>query len=251
MKRLFLLSIILICTMITPGRLSAQNLSLLAAGSPEMSRFDGFFKEYLVSLKKNPERDRALKAVNGAIISFDEIVSLVSADHDRLRGRLTAIRSLLSLARARILQNRLEEALELSVAIRTELYLLHEENEQLSSYDHMIRFHNGILHRLEPLVDGERYLEMEILIPDIQAVLEKFRTPPADAVPEVYEKHYRQLENAVREYITVIRETNDYVDPENGAMMLKETLLEAHHKTHQHFGLLWLTFPDSTLWPKN
>ena len=250
MKRLFLLSFILISTMIIPGRLSAQNLSLLAAGNREMSHFDGFFKEYLVSLKKNPERDRALKAVTGAIASFDEIVSQVSADHDGLWGRLTAIQSLLSLAKARILQNQLEAALELSVAIRTELYLLHEENHQLSSYDHMIRFHNGILHRLEPLVDEKRYLEMELLIPDILAVLEKFRTPPADAVPEVYENHYNQLEKAVREYITVIKETNDYVDPENGAMMLQENLHDAHQKTYKHFALLWLTFPDSTLWPK-
>ena len=250
MKQIFLLLFILISTMIIPGQSSAQNLSLLAAGSPEMSHFDGLFKEYLVSLKKNPERDRALKAVTGAIASFDGIVSQVSTDHDGLRGRLTAIQSLLSLAKARILQNQLEEALELTVAIRTELYLLHEENHQLSSYDHMIRFHNGILHRLEPLVDEERYLEMELMIPAILAVLEKFSTPPVDAVPEVYENHYNQLEKAVREYITVIKETNDYVDPENGAMMLQENLHDAHLKTHKHFGLLWLTFPDSTLWPK-
>ena len=80
MKQIFLLLFILISTMIIPGQSSAQNLSLLAAGSPEMSHFDGLFKEYLVSLKKNPERDRALKAVTGAIASFDGIMTACGED---------------------------------------------------------------------------------------------------------------------------------------------------------------------------
>ena len=223
-----------------------QDLSMLSFDSKEMIAFDHWFKRYIAALKVKPDKEKAVAAINYAIDSFSVVVSNFDKSPDELKGRLEAIRSMLFLARARIMQGKLECAKELSVPLRTELYLLHEENNLLTPEDYMIRFHNGILHRAEPLIEQERYMELEMLIPTMEKTLEKFKPAPAGVTNrEGYQKKFIELKLAVGNFVKMIKKANTYVDPEYGAFEIKSGLVEAFNKVHKRFGMLYLSFPGN------
>ena len=166
-------------------------------------------------------------------------------------GRMQVIKGLLLQAMGLAKQDRLEESKEISVPIRSELFELHRSLNILSSEDYMIYFHNGIMHRAEPLIFQKRYKELEMLIPFIKETIKKFKSPPKAVINKLkYFKKYNLLLKKVNNYIKTIIEINKYVDPEYGNFMLNKKIEKIHNETHKAFGNLYLSFPDGVMWPK-
>ncbi len=219
--------------------------SSLSFDHPRMIDFDLSFKGYIKALKGKPNEKEALAALGAASRKWEALAGSVPSGGQRLRARMQAVRALLLLAESRLRMGQPSEALELSVPIRSELYLLHEEADTLTPEDRMIYFHNGLLHRAEPLIAEGRYAELEALIPRMEETLAGFETPPkgvGDAEAE-YRGRYRALKEAFRAYAATIREVNRYVDPEFGAAMLRRRLEEAQLEVHRRLGALYLGFP--------
>ena len=142
-------------------------------------------------------------------------------------------------------------AREISIPLRSELYELHREFNMLTAEDHMIFFHNGVIHRAEPLIEEGRYPELKLLIPLIENTMAKFKTPPKGATNvKQYNKRYKTFLKMVKEYISAIRQANEYVDPEYGAFMIEKKIGDAHIKAHKKFSAIYLSFPEGMVWPK-
>jgi len=162
------------------------------------------------------------------------------------------VRGMLMQARGLARQDRCEEARELSIPIRSELYELHRGLDMLTAEDHMIYMHNGVFHRAEPLIAQHRYAELAMLVPTIKATLARFATPPPTVSDQQdYQKRYQALRQAVEQYIKTIGRVTTYVDPEYGGPMLQRELEHAHTTAHKKFGAVYLSFPKGMVWPKH
>ncbi len=218
-----------------------------------MISFDLSFKQYIASYKMFMEKEKGLKALVSAIDKWDTLMAkVVQQEPDEATlGKMTVIKGLLIQAKGLARQERFDEAKELSIPIRSELYALHDALDMLTPEDYMIFFHNGVMHRAEPLVAEGRYLELELLIPLIEDTVAKFKSPPKGATNvEMYNKRYGVLVKKVQAYIAAIRQINKYVDPEYGGYMLSKKIEAAHNIAHKKFGTTYLSFPDGMIWPK-
>lgn len=231
----------------------AGDLSFLSFDSKEMIDFDLSFKQYIASYKKFMEKEKGLKSLADANNKWDGLISTATnkgADEGAL-GRMTAIKGLLIQAQGLARQERFDEAKELSIPIRSELYALHDALNMLTSEDYMIFFHNGVMHRAEPLIAEGRYLELEMLIPLIEDTVAKFKTPPKGVSNvKMYNKRYGILVKKVKAYTSAIKQVNKYVDPEYGSYMLRKKIEDAHIVAHKKFGATYLSFPEGMVWPK-
>lgn len=231
----------------------AGDVSFLSFDSKEMISFDLSFKQYIASYKMYMEKDNGLKSLAAAIDKWDALIAKVvrQGTDEAILGRMTAIKGLLLQAQGLAHQGRFDEAKELSIPVRSELYALHDALEMLTPEDYMIFFHNGVMHRDEPLITERRYLELELLIPLIEDTVARFKSPPKGVADvEMYNKRYNVLVTKVQEYIAAIRQVNRYVDPEYGSYMLSKKIETAHNIAHKKFGAVYLSFPDGMIWPK-
>jgi len=247
--RIFLVLILFLLP--APGR--GAELGFLSFAAPEMAGFDLAFKQYIASYKVFVEKEKGLAALDRALIAWEQLVAQArkrGADK-RVLGRMEVVRGMLVQARGLARQDRCEEARELSIPIRSELFELHHQLDMLSAEDYMIYMHNGVFHRAEPLIAQKRYAELEMLVPRIKATLARFASPPA-TVGDVaeYNRRYQALAAAVQDYVETIGRANAYVDPEYGGQMLHMELEKAHTRAHKKFGAVYLSFPEGMVWPK-
>jgi hypothetical protein len=253
MKYLSMYVVCLLVFLMTPGQGRGAELGFLAFDAPEMVGFDLPFKQYIASYKVFVEQDKGLAALDRSMSAWETLMSRArkaGADESVL-GRMEVVRGMLLQARGLARQNRCEEARELSIPIRSELYELHRGLDMLTAEDYMIYMHNGVFHRAEPLIAGKRYTELELLVPRIKATLARFATPPASVRDtRDYQQRYRALCQAVQHYVETIGRVATYVDPEYGGPMLQRELEQAHVKAHKKFGAVYLSFPEGMVWPK-
>ena len=232
---------------------SAGDMSFLSFDSPEMIAFDFSFKQYIASYKKFVEKEKGLRALDKAISQWNTLSAKAEKQSagEGVFGRMTVVRGLLLQAQGLARQDRLDEAGELSVPIRSEIYEMHKALNMLTAEDYMIFFHNGVMHRAEPLIKEGRYLELKMLIPLIEETVNKFKNPPKSATDvKQYNKRYGSIIEMVNAFITAIRQVNEHVDPEYGAYMLGKKIENAYNDVHKKFGALYLSFPESMVWPK-
>ena len=199
------------------------------------------------------EKEKGLRSLAAAIDKWDALTAKVvrQGTDEAILGRMTVIKGLLLQAQGLARQGRFDEAKELSIPVRSELYALHDALGMLTSEDYMIFFHNGVMHRAEPLVAERRYLELELLIPLVEDTVARFKSPPGGVADvEMYNRRYNVLVKKVQAYIAAIRQVNRYVDPEYGAYMLSKKIEAAHNSAHKKFGAVYLSFPDGMIWPK-
>jgi len=252
-RRAFAVLLPVLILFLGPGQGRSAELAFLAFTAPEMAGFDLPFKQYIASYKVFVEKEKGLAALDRAMSRWDDLLvraRQAGADTPVL-GRMETVRGLLIQARGLARQDRCEEARELSIPIRSELYELHRELEMLTAEDYMIYMHNGVFHRAEPLIGQQRYAELEMLIPRIKGTLARFATPPPTVSdPEEYQKRYQALRGAVDRYIETIGWVTTYVDPEFGGPMLQRKLEKSHVAAHKKFGALYLSFPKGMVWPK-
>jgi len=234
-----------------PGYSSAGDLSFISYDNQEMISFDIFFKQYITSFKgKCMEKEKGLKSIAAAIRKLNDMIAKAKSQsaETSVLGRLGVINGLLLQAQGLALQGRLSESLEVSVPIRSEIYNLHKELNMLTAEDHMIFFHNGVMHRAEPLIAKGRYIELAMLVPLIEDTLAKFKNPPQSATnTEQYKKKYSILVKKVKVYTAAISEVNNYVDQEYGAFMLNEMLMGTHADVHKKFSDIYLSFPEGMI----
>lgn len=238
----------------SPGYTQAGDLSFLSLDNEEMISFDLSFKQYMASYKGMfVEKEKGLKSLTAAVNKIEVMAGKAEtqgADAVTL-GRLAVIKGLLLQAQGLALQDRFDEAAEISTPIRAEIYELHKALSMLTVEDHMIFFHNGVMHRAEPLISEGRYLELAMLIPFIEDALAKFKNPPKGATNvKLYSKRYEMLAKKVKAYTSLIKEMNNYVDPEYGNYMLSNKMEKAHTTMNKKFGALYLSFPKGMVWPK-
>lgn len=233
----------------------AADLAFLSFESKEINAFNLAFKQYIAAFKSSKELDqeKGTKAIAKAVEEYSVLISKAEkqgADAAVL-GRMNATKGLLIQAQGLIQQGRGEEGKELSIPIRSELYELHRGLGLLSAEDAMVMFHNGLMHRAEPLIEQGRYAELEMLFPRIQQNVAQFKTPPQGVGnPEQYAQMYGALLKKIAQYGEAIKQLNYYVDPEYGAFMLKMHIEEIHNDAHSAFGKLYLSFPDGVGWKK-
>ena len=230
---------------------AAGDLSFISYDNQEMISFDIFFKQYITSFKEEcMEKEKGLKSLAAAIQKLDDMIAKAKSQsaETSVLGRLGAINGLFLQAQGLALQGRLSESLEVSVPIRSEIYNLHKELNMLTAEDHMIFFHNGVMHRAEPLIAKRRYIELAMLVPLTEDTLAKFKNPPQSVTNiEQYKKRYSILVKKVKVYTAAIREVNNYVDQEYGAFMLNEMLMGAHADVHKKFSDIYLSFPEGVI----
>jgi hypothetical protein len=220
-----------------------RSVECLCFGSVQMTDFNIFFKRYISALKGNINPDMALKAVSSARKSWGNMI-LKDSDAERLTmARISAVDAMLALAAARIKLGGYEEAKEISVPVRSEIYLIHKENNMLTPEDHMIFFHNGLMHRAEPLVQQGRYIELKALSVRMKATAEKFRREPANSDSKKYNRQYKDFCMALDSYLAAVEKADNYVDPEFGREMLERKVSKALQMLHKKFGVLYLGFP--------
>ena len=246
-KSLFPLIALLVSMFLSPLSASAEGTpyGVISFDSAEMAEFNRPFKSFIAAVKRCPDRQAALRfgaQMKRAWKVFEAKAS--SGLDDRARADLAAVAALLHLAVARADQGEMGEALETTIRVRTELYLLHERLGLLSSEDHMIYFHNGILHRLEPMVQEGRFQELEQMLPRMEGSLRLFSVPPAYADESAYGKRYEVLKKAAQDFAAAARRAARYVDPEGGKALLKRAMLRAFNHLHSAFGALYLGFPS-------
>jgi hypothetical protein len=236
---------------LAPGLGSAADLAFLSFDSQETMAFNLAFKQYIASYKnsKDLNQEKGVKSIANAIAEFETLMTKAGKQgaDEATMGRLTAAKGLLIQAQGLIHQGRGEEAKELSVPIRTELYELHRGLGLLSTEDAMLMFHNGLMHRTEPLIEEGRYMELEMLLPRIQQTAAQFKTAPKGATAN-YQELYEAFQKKLAAYGETIKQLNTYVDPEYGAFMLKGNIEEAHNGAHGAFGKLYLSFPEGVGW---
>lgn len=233
----------------------AADLAFLSFDSRDITPFNLAFKQYIAAFKssKDLDQEKGTKAIAKAI---DEYALLISKAEKQgadaaVLGRMNATKGLLIQAQGLIQQGRGEEGKELSIPIRSELYELHRALGLLSAEDAMVMFHNGLMHRAEPLIEKERYMELEMLFPRIEQNVTQFKTPPKGVSnPEQYAQMYGVLVKKIAQYGEAIKQLNYYVDPEYGAFMLKSHIEELHNEAHSAFGKLYLSFPEGVGWKK-
>jgi len=254
MKHIYVIvtSIFLYSMLLTvPGQ--GAELDFLSFAAPSMTKFNLPFKQYIASYKVFVEKDKGIAAITRAMSAWNTLMAqarTAGADESVL-GRMEAVRGMLVQAHGLARQNRYEEARELSIPIRSELYELHRSLDMLTGEDYMIYMHNGVFHRAEPLIAGQRYAELEMLVPRIKATLARFSTPPVTVGdPADYKKRYQRLTKAVGNYLEKISQANTYVDPEYGGHVLQRELEQAHVAAHKKFGAVYLSFPAGMVWPK-
>jgi len=234
-------------------RAVAADLSFLSFTGPEMTAFNLSFKQYIASYKKYIEGEKGLEKLAEARSQWEVIRAKAEQQGAgaAILGRMAVIRGLLVQAWGLAGQGRFDEARELSVPLRSEIYELHRALGMLTTEDYMIYFHNGVMHRAEPLIAQKRYMELELLIPRIEETVTRFKDPPASVTDvERYRGRYDVLLKKVGAYSTIIGMVNEYVDPEYGAYTLGKRLEEAHAQAHAAFGALYLSFPEGMVWPK-
>jgi len=230
---------------------SPEDLSFCSFNSPEMIAFDLSFKQYIVSLKKDVEKEKAVKSLTDAIKKWDELSRKATGTDESLKGRFDAVKAMLLLAKARVHLGEYTEAGEISIPIRSEIYLLHKDLDTLTEEDYMIFFHNAVMHRAEPLINEGRYKELEMMIPLMKETIARFKTPPEGASDiDDYRKKYSALTKSLDAYISAIEEANDYIDPEFGAAMLHRKVKNAHDAAHEKYGAVYLSFPEGMAWPE-
>ena len=240
--------------LVLPGNSSAGDLSFLSFENEEMISFDLSLKQYMASFKgMYMEKERGLESIGAAINKLDAMVA--NAENQSagpgVVGRLGAIKGMLIQAQGLAVQDRFDEANECAVPIRTELYELHRALDMLTTEDHMIFFHNGVIHRTDPLIAEGRYLELEMMIPFIEGALAKFKDAPKGVTNvKQYNKRYGMLAKQIKSYTATIRELNDYVDPEYGGFLLESMIDDAQGIMNKKYGALYLSFPDGMVWPK-
>jgi hypothetical protein len=255
MKHLYvaLTCAVLVLAVLLPGQGRGADLSFLSFADPEMTGFNLPFKQYIASFKVFVEKEKGLAALDRALTAWEKLYAHArkqGAD-SRVLGRMEVVRGILVQARGLARQDRCEEARELSIPIRSELFELHRQLDMLSAEDYMIYMHNGVFHRAEPLIARKRYAELEMLVPRIKATLARFATPPATVGDSAeYNRRYQALTKAVRDYIESISRAHSYVDPEYGGQMLHMELEKAHTRAHKKFGAVYLSFPRGMIWPK-
>jgi|GEM_PF-2588081 hypothetical protein len=246
--------LLVVSVLLVPGSSVAADLSFLSYENQEMIAFDLPFKQFIASYKgKFMEKEKGLKSLATAIGKLEALTAKAKnqgADA-KVLGRLGAIKGWLIQAQGLAMQGRLDESKELSIPIRSEIYELHRSLNMLTAEDYMIFFHNGAMHRAEPLIEGGRYMELQMMIPIIEGTVAKFKTPPKGATnTDQYKKRYGILVKKVKAYTTAIKELNEYVDPEYGAYMLSTKIAALHLAAHKKFGALYLSFPKGMVWPK-
>lgn len=234
---------------VQPRHAIAGDLSFLSFESKEMIPFNLAFKQYIAAYKssKDLDQEKGTKAIAKAIEEFSALASKAEREgaSDAVLGRMAAAKGLLVQAQGLIRQQRGEEGKELSIPIRSELYELHRMLNLLSTEDAMIMFHNGLMHRAEPLIEQGRYMELEMLMPRVDKNVALFKTAPAGVGnPQQYAQMYAVLLKKLSEYNEAVRQLNSYVEPEYGAFMLKMNIGNAHGDAHSAFGKLYLSFPD-------
>ncbi len=237
--------VLFLAVILSPLSSRAGEPAFLSFDHPRMVDFDLSFKRYIKALKGKPDAAKSLAALETAEAKWNALADRIPKGAERVRARAEAVRAMLLLAEARLRLDETGEALELSVPIRSEIYLLHEETGTLTAEDRMIYFHNGLLHRAEPLIAAGRYAELEALIPRMEKAAAGFEKPPAGVGDgkEEYRLRYHALREALSAYAAAIREANRYVDPEFGSAMLRRRLEGAQRAVHQRFGALYLGFP--------
>ena len=236
------------------GLAKAADLSFLSFESPEMINFDLSFKQYFASYKQDIEEEKGQAMLAEAREKWAVIYEKARGQGagDVVLGRMSVIQGLLVQAQGLAGQGRFDEAGELSVPLRSEIFELHRALNMLTSEDFMIYFHNGVMHRAEPLIKQKRYMELALLIPRIQNMVFKFKEPPGSVTDlQQYRQRYDVLLKKVMVYIDTIRLVNEYVDQEYASYMLSKQLEEAHAQAHAAFGALYLSFPEGMVWPKN
>ena len=237
----------------SPGYSVAADLSFLSYDSQDMIGFDLPFKQYIASYKIFIEKEKGLESLAEAMSKWEAIFAKAKKQgaDEAILGRMSVVKGLLLQAQGLAVQGRCDEALELSVPLRSEIFELHRALNMLTSEDYMIFFHNGVMHRAEPLIEERRYLELEMLIPLIEDTVTKFKNPPKGVTDvEQYNKRYEALMEQVKAYIDTIRQVNNSIDPEYGAYMLAKRLEDAHAQAHKKFGAVYLSFPEGMIWPK-
>jgi len=255
MKRVYvaLTCAVFVLAVLLPGQGRGADLAFLSFAESEMTGFNLSFKQYIASFKVFVEKEKGLAALDRALPAWEKLYAQArkqGAD-SRILGRMEVVRGMLIQARGLARQDRCEEARELSIPIRSELFELHRELDLLTAEDYMIYMHNGVFHRAEPLIAQQRYAELEMLVPRIKATLARFATPPATVSdPADYNRRYQALSKAVQDYIESIGRANSYVDPEYGGPMLHMELEKAHIRAHKKFGAVYLSFPRGMVWPK-
>lgn len=232
-----------------PGHAAADDLSFLSFESREMIPFNLAFKQYIAAYKssKDLDQEKGTKGVAKAIEEFSALMGKAekAGANDAVLGRMAAAKGLLVQAQGLIRQGRGEEGKELSIPIRSELYELHRILGLLSSEDAMIMFHNGLMHRAEPLIEQGRYAELQMLMPRVEKNVAQFKTPPRGVGnPEQYAQMYAALLKNIAKYNEAVRQLNEHVEPEYGAFVLKMNIDSAHNDAHSAFGKLYLSFPD-------
>lgn len=237
-----------------PGYSTAGDLAFLSFDNEEMISFNLSLKQYMASFKgEYMEKEKGFKSIVGAVSKLEVMIGKAKKQTTDVAvlGRLCTIKGLLLQAKGLAAQGRLDESNEISVPIRTELYELHRAIGMLTEEDYMIFFHNGVLHRAEPLVAEGRYLELQMMIPALEGTVAKFKNPPKSVTNvEQYSKRYGMLVKMVKAYTTTIREMTAYVDPQYGALMLTTKIEDAHTMANKKFGALYLSFPEGMVWPK-
>lgn len=238
-----------------PGYSAAGDLSFLSFESKEIVPFNLAFKQYIAAFKSSRElnQEKGTMAIAKAIDEFSALIAKAEKEgaNAAILGRMVSTKGLLIQAQGLIRQGRGEEGKELSIPIRSELYELHRSLGFLTAEDAMIMFHNGLMHRAEPLIEQGRSFELAMLWPRVEKNVAQFKTPH-QGVPNTaqYEQMYGNFIKLVAQYGEAVKQLNEYVDPEYGAFMLKSNVEGLHNDAHSAFDKLYLSFPEGVGWKK-
>jgi hypothetical protein len=255
MKWVLLAWLVMIPYLFLPAYSAAGDLSFLSFDSKEIVPFNLAFKQYIASFKssKDLNQEKGTKAIAKAIDEFSALMAKAEKEgaDAAILGRMISTKGLLIQAQGLIRQGRGEEGKELSIPIRSELYELHRSLNLLSAEDAMIMFHNGLMHRAEPLIEQGRFYELAMLWPRVEKNVAQFKTPPKSVgnAPQ-YSQMYGTFSKLIDQYTEAVKQLNEYVEPEYGAFMLKKNAMDAHNDAHSAFGKLYLSFPEGVGWKK-
>lgn len=234
-------------TTMDSSRIEAQTLgpqSILSFDSKEMIEFNRPFKQIMVFTRKKANKENALKYTREAMKKWEEVMDKTQVSDGAVKGKLMAIKAYFLLTEARLMSSQIVEAGELTLRIRTELFVLHKDLNMLNSEDWMIAYHNGVMHKADKYIKSENYRLLKMLIPELKQVVANMEAiPKGESNPESYKKRYAELVKKNDAFINAIEYVESYIDPEG--MVIEHNLLieDAWNSAHGQFAKLYLGFP--------
>lgn len=145
-------------------------------------------------------------------------------------------------------------ARELTVEIRSLMYLMHLKHDVVTTEDYLIIWHNGVTHRVEHMIHEYQYEEMKWMKKSFtDEVLAKMRAVPYGADPVAYRESFRNyMDKCVYPFFDGLAAHEDphaMVDPENAPMVSDPAVDGPGGMLHSpYFGAIYLKSFEGVEW---